>query len=134
MIWKDIPSIAVVNKTDLPQKADTSVIRKYAKNYIEISAVGSKGLEELTKIIAGITGTDGFDPSQAILANERQRQAAASALSSLKEASAALMSGMTYDAVTVSLEYAITSLLTLTGERTTDEIVDRVFHNFCVGK
>ena len=42
--------------------------------------------------------------------------------------------GLTYDAITVSIEEAITSLLELTGERTSDEVVDRVFHNFCVGK
>ncbi len=46
----------------------------------------------------------------------------------------ALECGMTFDAVTVSIEDAISHLLELTGERTSDEVVDRVFHNFCVGK
>ena len=45
-----------------------------------------------------------------------------------------LKCGMTFDAVTVSIEDAISHLLELTGERTSDEVVDRVFHNFCVGK
>ena len=53
---------------------------------------------------------------------------------SVKEAKDALMMGMTFDAVTVSLEEAISSLLELTGERASEEIVDKVFHNFCVGK
>ena len=44
----------------------------------------------------------------------------------------ALKCGMTFDAVTI--EDAISHLLELTGERTSDEVVDRVFHNFCVGK
>ena len=47
---------------------------------------------------------------------------------------AALEMGMTYDAVTVSLEDAISELLEMTGEKTGDEVIDRVFHNFCVGK
>ena len=42
--------------------------------------------------------------------------------------------GMTFDAVTVLLEDAISELLELTGEKTSDEVIDRVFHNFCVGK
>ena len=66
--------------------------------------------------------------------NERQRQAVLNSLNSVKDAKNALEIGLTYDAITVSIEEAITSLLELTGERTSDEVVDRVFHNFCVGK
>ena len=55
-------------------------------------------------------------------------------LDSVIEAKNALEFGMTFDAVTVSIEDAISQLLELTGERTSDEVVDRVFHNFCVGK
>jgi tRNA modification GTPase len=52
----------------------------------------------------------------------------------LTEAKEALAIGMTFDAVTVSLEEAIENLLELTGERVSDVVVDNVFHNFCVGK
>jgi tRNA modification GTPase len=41
---------------------------------------------------------------------------------------------MTYDAITVSIEEAIAYLCELTGEKVSDEVVDRVFHSFCVGK
>ena len=41
---------------------------------------------------------------------------------------------MTLDAVTVSLEGAVASLLELTGEKVTDAVVDEVFSRFCVGK
>lgn len=44
------------------------------------------------------------------------------------------MLGMTMDAITVSLQETIDYLLELTGERAGEEIVDSVFHNFCVGK
>ena len=46
----------------------------------------------------------------------------------------ALTGGMTLDAVTVSVEGAVSALLELTGERATNEIVDTVFAHFCVGK
>ena len=41
---------------------------------------------------------------------------------------------MTLDAVTVSLEEAIQSLLELTGERASEVVVHSVFSKFCVGK
>ena len=42
--------------------------------------------------------------------------------------------GMTLDAVTVSVEGAVSALLELTGERATEAVVDSVFEQFCVGK
>ena len=68
------------------------------------------------------------------MANERQRSNVYNALNSVIEAKDALITGLTYDAVTVSLEDAISELLEMTGEKTSDEVIDRVFHNFCVGK
>lgn len=41
---------------------------------------------------------------------------------------------MTLDAVTVSLEGALSALFELTGERVSDAVVDSVFERFCVGK
>ena len=53
---------------------------------------------------------------------------------SIEEAQDALLRGMTWDAVTVSLEGAVAALNELTGERVSDAVVDRVFEKFCVGK
>ena len=50
------------------------------------------------------------------------------------EALAAVAAGMTLDAVTVSIEGAVSCLLELTGERATVAVVDSVFAQFCVGK
>ena len=75
-----------------------------------------------------------MNPSEGILSNERQRANVSAALKAIREAKAALSMGLTYDAVTVTLEDAIGELSEMTGERASDEIIDRVFHNFCVGK
>ncbi len=131
---KNLPSVAVINKSDLNQKIDIEYIRKNIENIVFISAVNGEGKDELTAVIEKIAGTDSFNPSEGILSNERQRLAVSNALKSVKEAKSALESGMTFDAVTVLLEDAITELLELTGEKTSDEVIDRVFHNFCVGK
>lgn len=131
---ENIPCIAIINKVDLEQKLDVNYIKSKIQHIVYVSATKGEGKEELIKAVEDIAGTANLDPSEGILANERQRCAVSNALKSVKEAEAALISGMTFDAVTVLLEDAISELLELTGEKTSDEIVDRVFHNFCVGK
>ena len=51
-----------------------------------------------------------------------------------REAADALEAGVSYDAVCVCIERAVDALLTLTGRRATQEVVDQVFSRFCVGK
>ncbi len=131
---KNATTIAIINKIDLEQKLDTNFINDNFENVVYISAKSGECREELTKAVEKIAGTANLNPSEGILSNERQRLAVANALSSVVEAKSALDAGLTYDAVTVSLEDAISNLLELTGESTSDEVIDRVFHNFCVGK
>lgn len=131
---KDLPSIAIINKTDLPQKIDTSYIQSQTSKIVYISASSGEGKEDIVSAVEEIAGTAKLNPSEGILSNERQRVAVSNALKSVNEARTALECGMTFDAVTVSLEDAISELLELTGEKTSDEVIDRVFHNFCVGK
>ena len=131
---KDVPTIAVVNKTDLPSKLDINKIESFIDNIVFVSASTGEGKDELIQAIAKIAGTNQLNPSEGILSNERQRANVSAALRSVKEAISALKSGMTFDAVTVNLEDAISELLEMTGEKASDEILDKVFHNFCVGK
>lgn len=131
---KDVPSIAIINKNDLEQNIDINYIQSKINKIIYISAVSGEGKEEIVKAVEEIAGTANLNPSEGILSNERQRVAVSNALNSVREAKSALEIGMTFDAVTVSLEDAISELLELTGEKTSDEVIDRVFHNFCVGK
>lgn len=130
----EVPCIAIINKTDLDKQLDTEYIESKIKNVVYLSAKSGDGRAELVKAVEDIAGMDNFNPSEGVLSNERQRQAVLNSLNSVKDAKNALEIGLTYDAITVSIEEAITSLLELTGERTSDEVVDRVFHNFCVGK
>ncbi len=129
-----VPTIAIINKTDLENQLDITVIESKVKNIITISAARGEGREAIVEAVEKIAGTDRLNPSEGILSNERQRANVRNALASVREAKAALEMGMTYDAVTVSLEDAISELLEMTGEKTGDEVIDRVFHNFCVGK
>jgi tRNA modification GTPase len=69
-----------------------------------------------------------------MLFTERQRQAAARAAEAVAEALDALHGGLTFDAITVSVETAIGALTELTGESVSESVVDAVFAQFCVGK
>ncbi len=131
---KGIPSVAIINKSDLNDNIDREFIKSNIENVVYISAEKAEGIDELTRVIEKTAGTDKFNPSGGILSNERQRNAALNAMNTLKEAKNAIEMGITFDAVTVLIEDGISSLMELTGEKAGDEIVDRVFHNFCVGK
>lgn len=131
---KDMPCIAVINKIDLEDKVDKKYITDNIDNVVYISAKQQDNIDELKNMIEKIAGTEDFDPSAGIIANERQRNAIRKAVNSLYEAKESLAMGMTMDAITVSLQETIDYLLELTGEKAGEEIVDSVFHNFCVGK
>ncbi len=131
---KNAPCIAVINKDDLEQKLDLEPIRNVTQHIVFMSAKSGTGFSNFEDAVEAICGTADFDASSAVLSNERQRSLAKNAHKALIEAISALCSGMTYDAVTVELEEAISQLCELTGERVTETVVDNVFHQFCVGK
>lgn len=131
---KDMPCVAVINKIDLEDKVDKKYITDNIDNVVYISAKQQDNIDELKNMIEKIAETEDFDPSAGIIANERQRNAIRNAVNSLYEAKESLAMGMTMDAITVSLQETIDYLLELTGEKAGEEIVDSVFHNFCVGK
>lgn len=128
------PCVAVVNKSDLPPKIDMAEIRAHFAEVVEIAAISGDGVSALSDAAARALHTATLNPNDGILYTERQRADAQNALSCIEEAQNALLLGMTWDAVTVSLEGAIAALNELTGERVSDAVVDKVFSKFCVGK
>ena len=128
------PCVAVINKTDLATLIDKKYIESAIKHVVYISAKTGDGLGHLEDAIADLLGTKELDPADGVLYTERQRDAADRSLQSVNEALDALESGMTFDAVTISVEDAVSALLELTGERATVAVVDSVFSHFCVGK
>ena len=130
----EAPAVAILNKADLGIMINKTQLNNRFEYMIEMSAKKGDGLGELTEAIKDVCSVADLDDTGALIYNERQRALAIKALDSVREAKNALDIGMTFDAVTVSIEEAIAYLCELTGERVTDEIVDKVFHSFCVGK
>ncbi|MCD7828121.1 MAG: tRNA uridine-5-carboxymethylaminomethyl(34) synthesis GTPase MnmE [Clostridiales bacterium] len=131
---RDKLALAIVNKTDLPKRLDEAEIKEYIPIVISVSSLKAQGTEEIQTALAEILGTNEIDSSGGMLASERQRLCCENALDSLKEGLEALESGMTLDAVNVSVDYAVEKLLELTGEKARDAVVGEVFSKFCVGK
>ena len=129
-----VPSIAIVNKTDLPSQIAVEEIQARFEKTVFLSAATGEGLEDLEQALSEILDTKEFHPQEGVLFTQRQRADAQTALDSLREGEQALRGGLTLDAVTVCVEDALTALSALTGEHVSEEIVDRVFEEFCVGK
>ena len=126
--------VAVLNKADLPAAADRQTIQGYIPHLVSLSAKNGDGVEELARQVADLLGTANLEPGAPMVATQRQLECVRRALAALEDALAALAMGQTYDALSVCIDEAIDALLELTGQRATTAVVDRVFHNFCVGK
>ena len=128
------PTILVWNKADLPDRARSSVQLPQGLCQVEISAKCAQGLEELERAVAERlpVGRDG--ELGTLLTNARQADAAKRALQAVELAQQGLAAGYTPDAVLVDVETALSALGELTGRSVRQDITQRIFERFCVGK
>ncbi len=126
--------LAIINKSDLAPEFSEEDVRLYIPHAVTLSAKTSGGEEKIRAALEEILGTEGLDFSQEMLAADRQYECARRALECIREAKYAIDTGLTIDAVNVSIDCAIEQLLTLTGKKASEEIVNEVFSKFCVGK
>jgi len=127
-------SIAILNKTDLGTVVSEADVSDSVSTVLSLSAKDPACYDLLKDALEALLGTADFDPSAAMLANERQRTCVLQSLDCLEEALSAIQNGLTSDAIHVSTDAAIEPLLELTGERVSDTVIDQVFAKFCVGK
>ena len=126
--------VAIINKSDLEQKIDKSVLTKEFSQAVCVCAKENEALSLIENAVFTALGAAEIDTSAPIIANERQRLCCESALEFVREAYSGAESGVTYDAVNVMIDSAVDSLLALTGKKATDEVVNSIFSQFCVGK
>ena len=125
--------IAVLNKSDLPQLLHASSLPDVFDAVCEVSARESRGLYELERAVAALFPLPAI-PAGEILTNARQADAVSRALSSLEAARAAAASGATPDVVLTETETALSALGELTGRTVREDVTERIFERFCVGK
>lgn len=127
-------TVVVLNKADLSAAWEETEITAVFPYSVTLSAATGAGLEQLQQVVSHLLGTGNFEPSGGALFTERQRDEVRKAFDAVNEAISVLQGGLTLDAATVCIEDALSALYELTGERVSEEIVDRVFETFCVGK
>ena len=101
---------------------------------VELSAKTGAGMEQLEQALAAVYPQNGDDGYGALLTNQRQEEAARRALEGILRAKDALEMGVTPDALLTDVEEALAALGELTGQAVREDITDRIFSKFCVGK
>ena len=100
---------------------------------VSVSAVTGEGLDELAAAVAALFPLPDV-PAGEILTNARQADAVARALDSLRAGLDAMAAGCTPDIVLTETEEAMAALGALTGRSVGEDVTDRIFSRFCVGK
>ncbi|MBR5668985.1 MAG: 50S ribosome-binding GTPase, partial [Spirochaetales bacterium] len=120
--------IAVLNKTDLTEKR--------REGFLSLSVSTGAGFSELCDEIVSRLTSDMVmpDDSAVIIENERQKSDLQRAEKALQGARTAVENDLPLDIVSMDIQEALEALGELTGEVTTDDILDRIFGSFCVGK
>ncbi|WP_295757217.1 tRNA uridine-5-carboxymethylaminomethyl(34) synthesis GTPase MnmE [uncultured Oscillibacter sp.] len=133
------PWLCVESKCDLtgPHAFSVGLIQKDANNpaaCLCVSSVTGYGLDKLENAVAALFPAG--DPGEAgsLLTDQRQEEAADRARAAVRRALEALENGLTPDAALTDAEEALDAIGELTGRSAKEEIVERIFSRFCVGK
>lgn len=126
------PTILVWTKGDLPS-ASVPVVNMKLPPVVTVSAK-AQHLDELEQTVAALFPKDSSLPYGQLLTNARQEEAARRAREAVHRAREAITAGFTPDALLTDVEEALSALGELTGQSVREDVTDRIFSKFCVGK
>lgn len=126
--------IVLLNKIDLERKIDLDEYN--FENIVEISAQKNVGIEDMEeKIYLFIVDEKVEDSSEKlIITNVRHKTALEKTKDAIRNIFETIDMGLPMDLISVDLKEALDSLSEITGEISSEDILDHVFGNFCVGK
>ena len=130
-------TILLLNKTDLLQVIDEEEVKKYVneENIIKISALHNEGIEDVhDRIEAMVYKGDIKSSSNVIITNSRHKDALYRAMKSAEDAMRAIEDRMPLDFVEVDLKNIWDYLGYINGDTVSEDLLDNIFHNFCIGK
>ena len=126
-------SILVLNKTDLSQRLDEEGLPPDIPK-VRISAKHGDGLEELKKAIEHSVVHDAAASEGIMITNLRHKQAIDTAKEALLRARAAIEASQPYEIIALELRDSLDRLGEIVGAVTTDDILNMIFSQFCIGK
>jgi tRNA modification GTPase len=129
-------AVVVLNKIDLPARVSGEALEPLAVGLpqVRISALKGDGIEALRKsirevITVGIDTTDlGVAPSL------RHKEALERASGHFENSVSNLREGLPFEIIAADLQEGLEALGEIVGETTSEEVLDRIFSQFCIGK
>ncbi len=127
------PFICVGNKID---KADPALVEQLKSNshFIFISASEKTHIEGLKSKILELVNLDGFKSGDTVVTNIRHYDNLTQTRNALKDVLNGLDSNVTGDFLAMDIRQSLHYLGEITGEITTDDLLDNIFSKFCIGK
>ena len=123
--------LLLINKIDLVENIDLGI----ENNFLKISAKYEKGLEQLEQAIKQMVGTGQVKVgTDQMITRERHFEALGRAKKHLEETKTALKNNLAPDFLTIDLRAALRALGEISGETASEDIIDRIFKDFCIGK
>ena len=128
---KNKPHILIINKTDLECKE----INISDENTVRISTKTGDGLEQLENKIEELFNTKNLDTeNEIIITNIRHKDLISKTIKGLKSAIEAIETGIPIDMISINIKDAIKSLGEMLGESVSEDVLNKIFEKFCVGK
>ena len=126
--------IVLLNKIDLERKIELDEFG--LENILEISAKDNIGIEDMEERIYSYIVEEKVEDSseKLIITNIRHKTALEKTKDAIRNIFETIDAGMPMDLISVDLKEALDSLSEITGEISSEDILDHVFGNFCVGK
>jgi len=125
-------AMVAANKKDLPPQAELDGL---PWPQVSTSALTGEGLEELEqRMVDTVLGGRVFTSDALLVSNPRHKSALERAQGHLEQALSSIEARMPDDFVTIDLTAALNALGEITGETVTEELLETIFSNFCVGK
>lgn len=130
---KDKKAIVLLNKIDLENKLNNSVIDKF-ENIIKISAKEDIGIDGLKNEIKNMFFSGKIDSESLIISNSRHKQALIRAEENCNEALVRLNNNEYLDLISIFVTAALKALGEITGSELEEDLVNKIFKEFCCGK
>lgn len=137
---KGIKLITVINKMDKEQKLKFDTILNELKQFgvndvIKMSVLNNKGIDELKNKIEEIFNTNDLDfENELIITNERHRDLLNKSKEYLEVAKKEIEDNEPIDIVSIVIKNATKSLGEIIGADVNQDIVNKIFEKFCLGK
>ncbi|MGV3026665.1 tRNA uridine-5-carboxymethylaminomethyl(34) synthesis GTPase MnmE [Clostridium thermobutyricum] len=132
-VVKDKNTIVLLNKVDLEEKISRDELKDFS-NFIEISAKTGFGIEDLKAKIKDMFFSGEVDSESLIISNSRHKQALIRALENCIEAKDRLDKNEFLDLISIYVTSGMKSLGEITGAELEEDLVNKIFSEFCCGK